>query len=67
MTSNAIGTIFRAFIILASLIFIWFISISVVYLIICFIFDLKFTIFYNLIIFSSIVIVRMFYPKNVFI
>ena len=66
MSSNAIGTVFRIGLIFISLIFIWFTPIFIGYYLLSLVFGMTFSLSDALFIFTVVVLIRMFYPKNVF-
>jgi len=67
MSINALGTIIRIFGIFFSLLIFWYILVNISYILICVLFSIEFSFQISLLLFSFIIIYRMFYPKNVFI
>ncbi len=67
MSSNAIGTIIIAGLLLITLILGWFLFPALIYFLITLIFDLKFSLINVSYLFLGIIIFKSFYPKNVFI
>lgn len=67
MSSNAIGTVIRILIIAVGLLALWFLPIYIVVMISSYIFDFNYGLDLNLILFTTIVIYRMFFPNNVFV
>ena len=67
MNLNSIGTITRIVFIAIGLVAIWYASISAVYFLISVLFGLEFSFIISVLLFGVVMILRMFYPKNVFI
>jgi hypothetical protein len=67
MSRNAVGIVLRIFGIFSLLIFLWVFGIFIVYLVICYIFNITPTLFGYLLSFCVTILFRMFYPKNVFV
>ena len=67
MSSNAIGTIIRITFITIGLIGFWFFNVTLSYFVLCYLFNLEFIFSTLLILFTMVILVRMFYPKNVFL
>jgi len=66
-SSNAIGTIIIAGLLLVSLILGWFLFSTVIYWLFALIFNLKFSLTISIYLFLVIITIKAFYPKNVFI
>ena len=66
-SSNAIGTIIIAGLLLVSLILGWFLCSTVIYWLFTLIFNLKFSLTISIYLFLVIITIKAFYPKNVFI
>lgn len=66
MSSNAIGTIIRIGFIAMFVMLFWALLVLVVYLITIFLFNLDFSIGTYFALFAFLILVKMFYPKNVF-
>ena len=66
MSSNAIGTIIRIGFIALFVMLLWLLSVLAVYLVVIFIFGLEFSLSTYSILFLLLILLRMFYPKNVF-
>ena len=67
MSSNTIGTIVIAGLLLITLILGWFLFSALIYFLITLILDLKFSLINVSYLFLGIIIFKAFYPKNVFI
>ncbi len=66
MSTNAIGTLIRIGFIALFLMSFWALLVLVVYLITVFLFNLEFSLITYSILFLLLILLRMFYPKNVF-
>lgn len=66
MSSNAIGTVIRIVGIFLTLTAFWYGSVAILYFISCLVFNLNFSFKITLLLFGSLLIFKMFYPKNVF-
>ena len=66
MSSNAIGTVLRIGLIFISLILIWFIPIVIGYYLLSLVFGMKFSLSGAFFLFAVVVLIRIFYPQNVF-
>ena len=66
MSSNAIGTIIRIGFIALFVMLLWLLSALAVYLVVIFLFGLEFSLSTYSILFLLLILLRMFYPKNVF-
>lgn len=67
MNSNIIGTILRIFAISFSILVFWYLSINIFYFLITLIFDIDFSLGLSFLLFGIVILIRMFYPKNVFV
>ena len=67
MSSNAVGTIIIAGILLVTLILGWFLLSISIYFLITLVFHLKFDFIISVYLFLSVMCIRAFYPKNVFV
>ena len=67
MSSNAVGTIIIAGLLLVTLILGWFVLSTSIYLLISLIFHFKFSFTISVYVFLSVMCIRVFYPKNVFV
>lgn len=67
MSSNTIGSALRILIIAVGLVALWFLPIYIIVTIISFLFDLNIGLNISLILFTIVIIYRMFFPKNVFV
>lgn len=66
MSSNAFGSILRIFGIFMSVILFWFVVVNSIYFLSIFIFDLSFSWGIAFSLFGMFVLIRSFYPKNIF-
>lgn len=66
MSANAIGTLIRIGFIATFVMLFWALLVLVVYLITVFLFNFDFSIGSYFVLFSLLILFRMFYPKNVF-
>ena len=67
MSSNAIGTIIIAGLLLIILLFGWFLFSTSIYFLFTIILNLEFSLIKALYLFLSMITIKAFYPKNVFI
>jgi len=67
MSSNAIGTIIIAGLLLIILFFGWFLFSTSIYFLITIILSLKFSLIKALYLFLGMITIKAFYPKNVFV
>lgn len=67
MSINAIGTVLRIAFIAFGLVAIWYLSIGAIYFLITIIFSLKFSFAILALLFAAVMLLRMFFPKNVFV
>jgi hypothetical protein len=67
MSSNAIGTIIIAGLLLIILLFGWFLFSTSIYFLITVILNLEFSLIKAIYLFLGMIIIKAFYPKNVFI
>ncbi|RXJ66797.1 hypothetical protein CRV08_12075 [Halarcobacter ebronensis] len=65
MSSNAIGTLIRIFLIFVSLLFIWFCLVFCIYIFVVLIFGISFSVNSLMILYLGTLIFRFFYPRNV--
>lgn len=67
MSSNSFGTIIRIFFIALTIVGFWFLLLGLVYFIISLFIGVKFDLDVWIYLFIAFVVVKMLYPKNVFI
>jgi hypothetical protein len=67
MSSNAIGTVLIAGFLLVILLFGWFLFSTSIYFLITIILNLEFSLIKAIYLFLGMMIVKAFYPKNVFV
>jgi len=67
MSINSIGTVLRIAFIAFGLVAVWYLSISGIYFLISVLFGLKFSFSITGLLFSAVMFLRMFFPKNVFV
>lgn len=66
MSSNTMGTILISGLLLGTLLFGWFLFSTIIYFLITIILNLEFRLIMTLYVFLGIIIIKAFYPKNVF-
>lgn len=66
MSANILGTLFRIVIIAFGLLTLWFLLVSLIYVVFIGMFNMEFSFKYLLILFGIVLFIRVFYPKNVF-
>jgi hypothetical protein len=66
MSQNSLGTVARAVMIFCSLVFFWYFFTAICYSGVIFIFGLEFSLLSLNTLFVLLIVLKMFYPKNVF-